>query len=145
MGNSREKKETEDKIIFDSIQQLHNAVLQFSNNTMEVKKLFVSVLIAFFTIIITVNPSITSLSKMQLIILGVIDILFWMLDAQSYYYQKKLRKQITDLQEKLKGSVNCTKKKSIYVLIRDSIFNPSMFIYIVVPIILFFAKISRLI
>ena len=78
MGNSREKKETEDKIIFDSIQQLHNAVLQFSNNTMEVKKLFVSVLIAFFTIIVTMNPGITSLSKMQLIILGIIDILFWM-------------------------------------------------------------------
>lgn len=145
MGNSRVKKEAEDKIIFDSIQQLHNAVLQFSNNTMEVKKLFVSVLIAFFTIIITMNPSITSLSKMQLIILGVIDILFWMLDAQSYYYQKKLRQQITDLQEELKGSVNRTKRRSIYVLIRESIFNPSMFIYIVVLIILFIAKISRVI
>ncbi len=145
MGNSREKKETEDKIIFDSIQQLHNAVLQFSNNTMEVKKLFVSVLIAFFTIIVTMNPGITSLSKMQLIILGIIDILFWMLDAQSYYYQKKLRQQITDLQEKLRKNVNPKEKRSVFVLIRKSIFNMSMFIYIVVPVILFTAKILRLI
>lgn len=128
MSTLREKREMENKIKLDNIQQLHNAVLQFSNNTMEIKKLLVSVLIAFFTIVVAIDNKFETFADFHIIILSVIIILFWLLDAQSYYYQKKLRSRISKLQSELSESVKYEEVKTCKLVI-ISIFNVSMFIY----------------
>lgn len=124
-------KKNEKEIYQNKMLQLHNATLQFSKNTLEIKKLFATVVIGFFTIT-TGLPKNIAIEK-QILILIVLTVLFWVLDAQSYYYQKKLRKQMEALENKILGKKEdniCSVCK--YYNIKNyfkSIFNASMFIY----------------
>lgn len=124
-------KKVEKEIYQNKISQLHNATLQFSKNTLEIKKLFSTVVIGFFTITTGLDTNISM--KKQLVILVILTLLFWILDAQSYYYQKKLRQQMQLLENKLlekEEELICNQckyanlKKIIF-----SVFNSSMFIY----------------
>lgn len=128
----------ERKVYEAKIQQLHNATLQFSKNTMEIKKLFVTVIIAFFTIVSGLENPIFD-RKTQIIILGMLTLLFWGLDAQSYYYQKKLRQQISTLENKLMGNEDTCCERTKCKDLLQSIFNASMFIYYICTILLMIA------
>lgn len=118
-----------EKTVYEAkIQQLHNATLQFSKNTMEIKKLFVTVIIAFFTIVSGLEKQVFE-GRTQIMILLILTLLFWGLDAQSYYYQKKLRDQINELENLLMGKKYiCHKRRGCKDLLQSS-FNASMFIY----------------
>lgn len=79
----------EDKIDFKKIDQLHNATINFSKSSLEIKKLL-------FVVLGISTPVIISLSNNKLdtslfVSLYVIVISFWIFDSYTYYYQKKLR------------------------------------------------------
>ncbi|WAJ24038.1 hypothetical protein [Lacrimispora xylanolytica] len=140
LDEKKGEKDIKDEIKLDNIKQIHSAVLQFSSNTMEIKKLFISVLIAYFTIMAGMITKISISTNLAIKILATIVVLFWILDAQSYYYQKKLRRLITKLQNELieKADVTENTGSSMKTLQRlkvfaghilKSMFNMSMFIY----------------
>lgn len=77
------------------IEQLHNATLNFSNSCIETKKLYVTVMIAVFTVFAAIYEE--ELASHLTIILGfeiVVTFFFWIVDSVFYYYQSKLRKQM---------------------------------------------------
>lgn len=143
LDEKKGEKDIKDEIKLDNIKQIHSAVLQFSSNTMEIKKLFISVLIAYFTIMAGMITKISISTNLAIKILATIVGLFWILDAQSYYYQKKLRRVITKLQNELiekaeKADITENTGSSMKTLQRlkvfvghvlKSMFNMSMFIY----------------
>lgn len=81
-----------DKIDWKKIDQLHNATINFSKNSLEIKKLlFVVIGIATPLIINLCN---NHLDRALFISLYIIIFLFWIFDSYTYYYQKKLRFQM---------------------------------------------------
>jgi hypothetical protein len=79
----------EDDLARLSIDQLHEVVLQLSGNCFETKKLCATIIVSATTLVATF------LNKQLDASLfwggGFIALFFWLLDAQSYYYQDKLR------------------------------------------------------
>lgn len=71
------------------IDQLHNAVLNFSKNSMQAKKIMFTILGIFVAAMIQA-PTIFSIVKWFPVVIGVV-VLFWAFDAYTYYYQEKLR------------------------------------------------------
>ena len=93
--NTKNKKvEIEDGFSKDHIDQLHKAVLGFSSQSFEIKKMCVTVEIGAFTLIVSAfkdnysDPKFIALLK----IIGLaIPILFYIVDVCTYFYQDKLR------------------------------------------------------
>lgn len=71
------------------IDQLHNAVLNFSKNSMQAKKIMFT-LMGIFVAAMIEAPTVYSIEKWFPVVLGMVA-LFWAFDAYTYYYQEKLR------------------------------------------------------
>jgi hypothetical protein len=91
----REKISFDEQFGWKQIDQLHAATLQFSGNCLEYKKLCVGLITAVPTLLIkfTNNRLDTSLFVAALLI----GIFFWIIDAQSYYYQELLRERMKEI------------------------------------------------
>jgi hypothetical protein len=89
---------TPDELDKEQIDQLHAAVVEISGNCFELKKLCATVLVGAGTLIATFTDKRLDSS----IFIGGLLILtiFWLADSQSYYYQRKLRLRMADLQER---------------------------------------------
>lgn len=100
MDNEKEgERQFKDEIAKLSIDQLHKAVLQFSGNCFELKKLCVTVLVSAGTLIATFTQR--QLDTSIFVAAATIVLFFWILDAQSYYYQEKLRAEMKNLAEEI--------------------------------------------
>jgi hypothetical protein len=93
------ERQFKDDIAKLSIDQLHKAVLQFSGNCFELKKLCVTVLVSAGTLIATFTQR--QLDTSIFVAGATIILFFWILDAQSYYYQEKLRAEMKNLAEEI--------------------------------------------
>jgi len=84
------------------IDQLDSAILQFSKNTLATKKICASLLVGVTTIILKLADNGLDFS----IYVGSITIIliFWVIDSNSYFYQRKLRIRMTEIVNELKGS-----------------------------------------
>lgn len=71
------------------IDQLHNAVLNFSRNSMQAKKIMFTLLGIFVAAMIQA-PTIYSVEKWFPVVIGIVA-LFWAFDSYTYFYQEKLR------------------------------------------------------
>jgi hypothetical protein len=89
--------ELRDELDKVSIDQLHKAVLQISGNCFEIKKLCVTVLISAATLVAIFTNKKLDLAFFVGSLIGVS--FFWLLDAQNYYYQEKLRTRMKELGE----------------------------------------------
>ncbi|TKG89255.1 hypothetical protein EYV94_26040 [Puteibacter caeruleilacunae] len=81
------------------IDQLDAAILQFSKNTMQSKKLCASLLVAIIGIILKITDN-----KLDnaIYVSGTITVLiFWIIDAKAYYFQRKLRIRMTEIVKSL--------------------------------------------
>jgi hypothetical protein len=133
-----------------SIEQLHKVVLQLSSNCFELKKLCATILISAATLFATfsgwrLNYSIFNSGF-------VVTLFFWILDAQSYYYQEKLRSRMKILAERILrrrssgshleidgvGAVLTEQRENLkyYQRVLHSLFNKSMVFYWLVMILL---------
>jgi hypothetical protein len=124
-----------------NIDQLHKAVLHFSNNCFEIKKFCTTILISATTLIATFTKE--QLTPTMFAAGVFIIAFFWGLDAQNYYYQELLRARMKMLAN------NITKrhspiievdgvgmplddsraKRQIEQRVLASLFNSSMFYY----------------
>ena len=76
------------------INQLHNVVMNFSSQSVEIKKMCITVEIAALTLTTTIfkeNYTELSFAILTLLILFLVPILFYGIDIYTYYYQDKLR------------------------------------------------------
>lgn len=117
----------EDKIYWKKIDQLHNATINFSKNSLEIKKLLF-VVIGISTPLI-INLCGNHITRALFISLYLTIFLFWIFDSYTYYYQKKLRfqmdfyfKQILDKNAKIQ-------QKNRFKMIIISLFNCSHFCF----------------
>ena len=114
------------------IDQLDNAILQFSKNTLATKKICATLLVGIVTIILKITDN-----KIDDAIYfgGFITLLiFWLIDANSYYYQRKLRirmsKIVLQLEEnKVIDGFGMPLGKNEKANWLKSLFNESQFFY----------------
>jgi hypothetical protein len=135
--------ELRDELDKAGIEQLHKVVLQISANCFELKKLCATVLVSVGTLIATFTAR--QLDYSLYIAGGLIAGIFWVLDAQSYYYQAKIRARMKEVAEELMArrgprltiagvgmpvQANATTKG--YAQARRAAFNSSMLFYLFV-------------
>lgn len=82
------RKEIQDKLNWDNINQLHNAVSNFSRQSFDIKKLWITVEISIITLLLTLE---IKDCKFILLVSEVVLVFFYFLDSMTYYYQDKLR------------------------------------------------------
>ena len=94
----------EDSLSLKQIDQLHNATLNFSNNSLEAKKLCVTAEIAAVTLLIGLHEN-NQINNLY-IVLGIsslmIALLFYIIDIVFYYYQDKLRDTMINEENKIR-------------------------------------------
>ncbi|WP_170075069.1 hypothetical protein [Paraclostridium dentum] len=95
-----------DELDKENYRQLHNVVLNFSNNSIEIKKLCITAVIAVPTIFFNFfsNPKNITINLLNNIcfILIVIVVLFYLVDVYTYYYQKKLRDSMLNIENNIR-------------------------------------------
>lgn len=93
---SDEQRKTADELDKIQIDQLHKATLNFSNNSLETKKLCVTLQIAAYTLLASIYKEGTlSNLVLSLELLGIlIPILFYSVDVVLYFYQDRLRENM---------------------------------------------------
>jgi hypothetical protein len=103
LGRNGDVTEDEDRTDFEdelakvNIDQLHRTVLQIGGNCFEIKKLCATTLVAAVTLVAAFTNK--QLDAALWVGAGLATLVFWVLDAQSYYYQEKLRARMKTLAE----------------------------------------------
>jgi len=145
------EKSLEDEIDWKVIDQLHTATNFFASTSTELKKIF-------FTLIVIAIPTLIKLSgnkldKALFISIFILTFLFWILDSYTYFYQDKLREKMNSLfnnikdrnktrnlqdnnEEEVTIEINRTSENRL----KRSLFNYSMFLYLLVFVINFLAS-----
>ena len=76
------------------IDQLDSAILQFSRNTLATKKICASLLVGIAALILKLTNN--NLDFSIYISSFITLLIFWVIDSNSYYYQRKLRIRISE-------------------------------------------------
>jgi hypothetical protein len=82
-------RDVDSEIDWKIIDQLHNAVLNFSRNSMQAKKIMFTLLGIFMAAMIQA-PILVTIVRWFPVIIGIV-VLFWAFDSYTYFYQEKLR------------------------------------------------------
>jgi hypothetical protein len=141
------KKSLEDEIDWKIIDQLHNATLNFSSKSLDIKKM----LLAFVGILV---PILIKLSRDKLdwsifVALYITIFSFWILDSYTYFYQEKLRGMMNErfkrislrnqeekiIQENKEKGFTIEEKRIKKISKAKSLFNASHLIYLIMLII----------
>jgi hypothetical protein len=94
------KEELKEALKLKEIDQLDSAVLQFSKNTLATKRVCAMLLIGVSTVVLKItNDSI----DYALYIGSIVTLFFfWVIDSNSYYYQRTLRIRMTEIVNELR-------------------------------------------
>ncbi|WP_130901553.1 hypothetical protein [Pseudomonas sp. Sample_23] len=129
MERDEYKKCHEDELDWSSIEQLHEATLQISNQCFEYKKLCVGVIGIIIAALLKFETS-TSWSSISNIC-AAINFGFWLCDANAYYYQRANRQKINKLVDQIRTR-NSNKQEHVSKLENSwasAFFNRSMSLY----------------
>lgn len=123
------KKCCEDEVDWASIEQLHEATLQISNQCFEYKKLCVGVI----GVIVAALLKLGSPAPLSIIafVCAVIGVGFWVCDATAYYYQRANRAKMSELVDEIKkrNSLSGTSVPPVENSRVGALFNRSMSLY----------------
>ena len=89
---TKTNRDIDSEIDWKIIDQLHNAVLIFSKNSMYAKSIMFTLIGVIVTALLDNNER--SFGWDERLLLIIVVILFWLYDSFTYYYQEKLRAQI---------------------------------------------------
>lgn len=132
-------RDIDSEIDWKIIDQLHNAVLNFSKNSMQAKKIMFTLLGIFLAAMLQA-PSLCAVVRWFPVVIAIV-ILFWAFDASTYYYQEKLRammdKRFSALKLRYSGDGNSDEytlpsKREGGCRVWRSIFNGSVVFYPVI-------------
>jgi hypothetical protein len=129
MERNEYKKCHEDELDWSSIEQLHEATLQISNQCFEYKKLCVGVIGIVIAALLKFAPP-TNWSSISYIC-AAISFGFWLCDANAYYYQRANRQKINKFIDQIRTR-NSNKQEHVSKLensLAGAIFNRSMSLY----------------
>lgn len=124
------------------IDQLHNAVLNFSKNSMQAKKIMFT-LLGIFVAAMLQKPTMCFIASWFPMVIGIV-MLFWAFDASTYYYQEKLRAMMNVRFRALKKRYSEVVETDEYTLpdsrekgcrVWRSIFNGSVVFYPVIIVV----------
>lgn len=82
----------QDQIDFKLIDQFHNATLNFSKASIQIKQMMLALAAIMGPILVKLAGD--ALDMSLFICMYIIIIIFWILDSYTYYYQEKLRIQM---------------------------------------------------
>ncbi len=145
---------TQDDLDEQSVTQLHDVVVELSKNCFELKKLCATVLGASMTLV-----AVMTVHRVDPAFFGgaaIIVVFFWIADAQSYFYQEKIRIRMKQLQQGLIRRSNTNlivdgvgmpvsaerEDRSKFKRVVHSVFNGSMTFYyglLLIDVLLFIA------
>ena len=146
-------RDIDSEIDWKIIDQLHNAVLGFSRNSIQAKKIMFALLGVLVAAMMQVKNLQTCVKWFPFVI--AIIILFWVFDAYTYYYQEKLREAMDIRFRALKRRYPSTNiddeltlpdKRTAGCRVIRSIFNTSVLLFyptIIVMIVVIWYLISR--
>jgi hypothetical protein len=86
------------------IDQLDSAVLQFSKNTLATKKICASLLVGIVALILKLTEN--NLDNAIYTSSFITILIFWIIDSNSYYYQRVLRIRMSKIVNELKEDQN---------------------------------------
>lgn len=136
MTNSKDIKDIKDKLSWDKIRQLHEAVSNFSKQSFDIKKLWITVEVSAITLMLTLK-----MNDVKFIVMVSTSILFffYLLDSMTYYYQDKLRQIMANEQNAIRERNGIKKEKVVRTKWRlfRSFINWSHLLYYGVGAILF--------
>lgn len=124
------------------VDQLHSVTIEFSKTCLEIKKLFVGIIISLSAIILKLNGD--AVNNNLFFLLTITTVLFWIIDAQAYYYQSKIRSRMAELMNEarvIKGLILTDgvgmpiRGGNTLIRVRKAFFNYSQTLYIIVIII----------
>jgi hypothetical protein len=106
------KRTLDDEVDWKIIDQLHNATINFSSTSLELKKLF-------FVLVGIAVPALIKLAGDKLdislfVTLYILTITFWSLDSFTFFYQEKLREKMDKLFNQIKE-----RHKENLIVLRD--------------------------
>jgi len=115
------------------IDQLDSAILQFSKNTLITKRICASLLVAIIAIILRVTDD--KLDFSIYVASAVTLLIFWIIDSNSYYYQRLLRIRMSKIVKELKNDdlvigFGMPLKKDEKITWGKSLFNSSQLFYL---------------
>jgi hypothetical protein len=105
MDKNDKRLEIENTLDLRLIDQLHNSTLNFSKASLEIKKLLFVLFSIAIPVLIQVSDNKIDMSLF--VSMYVCIILFWILDAFTYYYQEKLREKMDRVFLEIKKRNNC--------------------------------------
>lgn len=141
---NQEKIKILDEMSKVQIEQLHNTTLNISKQSFEIKKLCILTLAGVITISLKKE---TPLPNHLIYFLGVIiTILFYIIDAFTYNYQRGLRnKMIIEENEIYKRNYLKNRKKELDKLsLPEAFFNSSQILYYILIVMFLFLEIVTL-
>lgn len=128
-------KEVEDKLSWDKIHQLHEAVSNFSKQSFDIKKLWITVEVSVVTLLFSLK---VHDPKVIVFIMAIVLLFFYLLDCMTYYYQDKLREKMAREQNEIRKRNGIKKEKeerTTWRLLR-SLINWSHLLYYIVCLVL---------
>lgn len=121
-------KETLKELTIIEVNQLHNATLQLSKQSFDIKKICVTVNVSVLSYMVSIKHSFI----MCVGVLFCITFFFYLVDVMTYFYQRRLRKAMNDKLDSIKSesgiSVNSICNDRFCFLLKAFI-NASHFIY----------------
>lgn len=124
------------------IDQLHSAIIEFSKKCFETKKIFLTLIVTLTTVVNKFNGN--KIDYKNFLALLLIIVLFWSLDAESYYYQEKLRQVMKKIMNEIRGArkieitdgvgIPLSKSRKQSNMRVRSFFNRSQFMYMILII-----------
>lgn len=100
VGSNKEYKESlEDKLDWDLLSQLHNAVLQIGGFCFKTKQIFLTVEVAVVGLLIKILNN--ELHATIFIAAIIILVIFWFLDSTAYFYQVKIRGVMDNIRSRI--------------------------------------------
>lgn len=90
------------RLYFEEIQQLHNTIKDFSNHSISIKKISISIYIGLFTIFFTIYAYNKAVPKYVFLIVGILFPLFcYFYEIYYDYVRQKLRGQMNNMFRKV--------------------------------------------
>ncbi|PKQ63230.1 hypothetical protein BZG02_10815 [Labilibaculum filiforme] len=106
-----------DEIDFKVVDQLHAATLNFSNTSIELKKMYVIIIGIAVPALLILNKQ--NLDTSIFVVLYLLSVIFWLVDSFTYHHQVKLRlignKKLNEIYNRNNYNFNKTKPKNFII------------------------------
>jgi len=123
------KRSCQDEIDWNTVQQLHESILQMSKSCFEYKKICVGLIGAALAVLVKLTEN--AVDHSYFVVTLLICIGFWLADSTAYYYQRSNRRLMNSKINQIEGrnGIGTSDQVPLEVIWYKAPFNPSMVLY----------------